>query len=58
MWNLDVLFPENSDKLSYNLGLIDTNLSFEDARKRYFINERAMKYASSSDFSVKIRGDN
>jgi hypothetical protein len=57
MFNLKVLFPENSDKLAYDLGLIDTNLSFEDARKRFFINERALKYAERPDFSVKIRSE-
>jgi hypothetical protein len=57
-FNLKILLPENSDKLAYDLGLIDTNLSFEDARKRYYINDRALKYATSSDFSIKIRQEN
>ena len=57
-FSLRILLPANSDKLAYNLGLIDTNLSFEEARKRYLINERAEKYATSSDFSVKIRQKN
>lgn len=57
-FNLRILLPANSDKLAYDLKLIDTNLSFEEARKRYFINDRAEKYATSSDFSVKIRGEN
>lgn len=56
LFDWSVLFPENSDKLGYELGLIDTNLSFEDARKRYFINDRALKYANNEDFSVRIRG--
>ena len=54
-FNLRIILPANSDRLAYDLGLIDTNLSFEDARKRYFINGRAMKYANDPDFSVKIR---
>lgn len=54
-FNLRILLPANSDKLAYSLGLIDTDLSFEDARKRYFINDRAQKYATSTDFSIKIR---
>ncbi len=57
MFNWNVLFPENSDKLAFDLGLIDTNLTFEEARKRYFINERALKYADRADFSVRIRGE-
>lgn len=56
LFNLRILLPENSDRLAYGLGLIDTDLSFEDARVRYFINDRAMKYADYEDFSVRIRG--
>jgi hypothetical protein len=55
LFNLRILLPANSDKLAYDLGLIDTDLSFEDARTRYFINDKAMKYADNPDFSVKIR---
>ena len=55
VFSLEILFPENSDKLAYDLGLIDTNLPFEKARERYFINDRALKYADSPDFSLKIR---
>ncbi len=53
--NIKILLPANSDQLAYKLGLIDTELSFEEARKRFYINDRAIKYATSSDFSVKIR---
>ncbi len=55
LFNLRILLPANSDKLAYELGLIDTDLSFESARRRYFINDKALKYASNSDFSIKIR---
>lgn len=54
-FNLRILLPANSDKLAYELGLIDTDLPFEAARERYFINPQAEKYATSSDFSVEIR---
>lgn len=50
-----LFFPEYSDELVYDLGLIDTNLSFEDMRKKFLINERAMAAGESSDFSRKIR---
>jgi hypothetical protein len=56
LFNLRILLPENSDRLAYELGLIDTDLSFEDARVRYYINDRAMKYADDEDFSVRVRG--
>lgn len=54
-FNKRILFPANSDELAYELGLIDTNLSFEDARKKYFINEKAMTYADDPQFSRRIR---
>jgi len=52
-----VLLPSYSDKLAYDLGLIDTTLSFEEARAKYLINDRALKYGNSPDFSVKIRSN-
>lgn len=53
----EIIFPASSDKFAYDLGLLDTNLPFEEARKRYHINARALKYADAEDFSVKIRGE-
>jgi hypothetical protein len=54
-FNLRILLPANSDKLAYKLGLIDTDLSFEEMRKKYFINDRANEHANAYDFSKKIR---
>ncbi len=54
-FNLRILLPANSDKLAYKLGLIDTNLPFDEARKKYYINDRAIKYENSNDFSRMIR---
>lgn len=54
-WTWTQLFPANSDKTVYDMGLIDTDLSFDDARKKFHINERATKFADSPDFSRKIR---
>lgn len=54
-FNLAILFPANSDHLAYDLGLIDTDLSFDEARKKFLINEKAEKYADDENFSVKIR---
>jgi len=50
-----ILFPGYSDTFAYELGMIDTDLSFEAARERFRINERAEEYADSPDFSVRIR---
>lgn len=55
LFNLSVLLPEGSDRLAYKLGLIDTDLSFQDARAKYLINDKAMKYGNDPDFSEKIR---
>ena len=50
-----VLLPGYSDKLAYDLGLLDTTLPFYKIRERYQINEKAMKYADDEDFSIRIR---
>ncbi|MES0490455.1 MAG: DUF4105 domain-containing protein [Leptospirales bacterium] len=50
-----VLLPGYSDELAYKLGLIDTNLPFKKIREYYKINDQALKYADSEDFSIKIR---
>lgn len=50
-----VLLPGYSDRLAYDLGLIDTELPFEEARERFHINARAAKYADAPDFSQRIR---
>ncbi len=55
LFNLSVILPASSDKLAYHLGLIDTNLSFDDTKSLYLINDRATKHATDPDFSVKIR---
>lgn len=49
------LFPANSDMFAYELGLIDTDLSFEEAREKFLINEKAMRYADDVNFSRRIR---
>lgn len=50
-----VLMPGYSDKLAYDLGLLDTTLPYEKIRERYQVNEKAMKYADDKDFSRRIR---
>jgi hypothetical protein len=54
-FSFKVLLPGHSDRLAYDLGLIDTDLPFERIRDRFRINERAEKYADSPDFSIRIR---
>ncbi len=53
-----LLFPENSDVLAHELGLIAPEMSIEEARQRYRINERAKGHnpqLSSLEFSQLLR---
>ncbi|VVB81232.1 Uncharacterised protein [uncultured archaeon] len=50
-----VILPGYSDKYAYQLGWIKTDLPFKQAKEKFKINEKAMKYADSPDFSQKIR---
>lgn len=50
-----ILFPGYSDQLAWDLGLIDTKLSFDEAKRRFHINERALRFADDPEFSKRIR---
>ena len=52
-----VLLPGHSDRLAYDLELLDTDASFEETKRRARITELARRYANSPDFSAKIRQD-
>ncbi len=54
-FTLQAVFPKHSDRIAYELGLLNTNLSFEESKNRYYINDKAIKYADDENFSVKIR---
>jgi hypothetical protein len=51
-----VLLPGYSDQLAYDLGLLDTDFSFEETRRRAHINQLAHRYRDDPDFSLRIRG--
>ncbi len=51
----DVLLTGHSDRLAYDLGLLDTDLPFEEAKRRARISEVARRYADDADFSGVIR---
>lgn len=53
--NVGVLLPGYADRLAYDLGLLDTEVSFEQTKRRAHINRVANRYADDSDFSRKIR---
>jgi len=50
-----VLLPGYSDKLAYDLGLLDTALPFPEARQRANVSEVARRNGDSPDFSAVIR---
>jgi hypothetical protein len=50
-----ILLPGYADELAHDLGLIDTDLDIKGARKRFWINEKARRFADSPDFSSRIR---
>ena len=50
-----VLLPGHSDKLAYELGLLDVVVPFEIARERARITSVSNLYKDSPDFSTKIR---
>jgi hypothetical protein len=54
--SVKVLFPGYSDRLAYDLGLIDTNLPFEQAREHFHVNARALRWGDDPQFSLRIRG--
>lgn len=54
-FNYAVLFPGFADQYVYDLGLIDTQLSFEDTKRLAKVNVQAEKYYDSPAFSQQIR---
>ena len=49
------MLPENIDKIAYKLNMIDTHLSYEDAREHFDISEIARASENARDFSKAIR---
>lgn len=54
-WSYKVLLPGYSDQLAYELGLIDTDLPFPEAKRRFRIDDDALRAAGREDFSRRIR---
>jgi len=50
-----VLLPAYSDRLAYELGLLDTDTSFERTRERARVSYQAYLYRDDPEFSVKMR---
>jgi hypothetical protein len=56
LYDLRILLPGYSDQLAYNLGLIDTNLPFAEARRRANVSPLARAHREDPKYSVAIRG--
>jgi hypothetical protein len=54
-WDHRILLPGASDRLAYDLGLLDTDVSFEETRRRARINDLAARIGDGDDFSNRIR---
>lgn len=54
-YSWQAFLPAFSDKIIYDVWIIDTNLDFEEAKKYYKINELSEKYWEDENYSQKIR---
>ncbi|MCA9122010.1 MAG: DUF4105 domain-containing protein [Planctomycetaceae bacterium] len=54
-YDVRALLPGFSDGLAYELGLLDTSLPFQEARRRARVTDIANRFADSADFSTEIR---
>jgi len=54
-YNYAILFPGLADRYVYDLGLIDTQLSFEETKRLAKVNDLAERYYDSPAFSEQIR---
>jgi hypothetical protein len=54
-YNVQLVLPGYSDRMAYNLGLLDTVKSFEETRAAARVNQLAYIHRDSPDFSARIR---
>jgi hypothetical protein len=54
-FSLGVLLPGLSDRLAYDLGLLDTRLSYAEARRAAHLGSRALEADGRADYSEVIR---
>lgn len=54
-WDVRILLPEYSDRLAYDLGLIDTALPWESVRATYRIDEKARAGSLDETYSARLR---
>lgn len=56
-WNIRYLLPDNLDQIAYRLNIIDTHLSYDEAREHFDITKLAQACDDIGDFSKAIRAD-
>ncbi len=54
---IKTILPGYADEVAYSLGLIDNSISLEQSRERYRVNDVARRFATSPDFSLRIRSN-
>ena len=54
-YGIKTILPGYTDDVAYSLGLIDNSITLEQARQRYKVNDRAIRFALDSNFSRLIR---
>jgi hypothetical protein len=52
---IKTVLPGYADEVAYSLGLIDNSISLDEARRRFRVNDQASRFATSPDFSRRIR---
>ena len=52
---IKTVLPGYTDEVAHTLGLIDTTIALDAARRKYRVNERARRFAGRPDFSLRIR---
>ncbi len=55
LWDPRVLLPGYSDRLAFELGLLEEKVSYELARRKARVTDRANRYADHPNFSEMIR---
>ena len=55
-WDYRIFFPGYSDKIAYDVELLDTDLPFDEAREKFQINDLAEGWQEDENFSEVIRG--
>ena len=54
-WNPRVLFPGYSDRLAFDMGLIDSDRPFAELRQTCEISDRVREFVDTDEFSRRIR---